>query len=184
MAQKATIHRINIDLSDTDRHVYEKIAMSVARADSETPHRLLARLLGYCLCYEEHITFTQGVCAGDEPDAWVVESGGRVKLWLEVGLPEVKRLVKASRHCRRVVLLAYGKKLMEWQRDELGELEGAENVTIAAFDLAFLEKLVAKLDRTINWSLTISGGTLYLTWDKDHFETTLTHVFGPPVFGE
>src|SRR3954468_10767659 len=96
MAQRSTVYRVSVELCDTDRQVYEDLQMSIARADSETLHRLMARLLAYCLCYERDIAFTQGVGAGDEPDVWVKEPGDRVKVWIEVGLPDAKRLVKGG----------------------------------------------------------------------------------------
>ena len=181
MAQRSTIHRVNVELSDTDRQVYEDLQMSVARADSETPHRLLARVLAYCLCYERDIEFTGGVGAGDEPDVWVKAPGDRIKLWVEVGLPDPKRLTKAARHCERVVLLAYGNRLPRWQTESLPEIEKHSNITVTALDLQFLDQLVELLDRTIHWSLTVSGATLYLTSGKSQLETALLHVAGPPL---
>jgi uncharacterized protein YaeQ len=181
MAQRSTIHRVKIELSDTDRQVYEDLQMSVARADSETAVRLVARLLAYCLCYERDIEFTAGVGSGDEPDAWVKESGDRVKLWLEVGLPDPRRLTKSARHCERVVLLAYGRRRPDWQAESLPLFEKTPNVTVAAFDDSFLDQLVAVLDRNIVWSLTVSGGTLYLTSGKSQFEGVVHHVAGPPL---
>ena len=181
MAQKSTIHRVQIELSDTDRHVYEELQMSVARAESETPERLVARLLAYCLCYEPEIQFTGGVGAGDEPDVWVKEPGGRVKTWIEVGLPDPKRLTKAARHCARVVLLAYGRRLADWQTEHLAQLRGQDNITVASIELRFLDELVSLLDRSIVWSLTVSGGTLYLTSGGRQLETTLCPLAGPPL---
>lgn len=181
MAQRSTIHRVSIELSDTDRQVYEDLLLSVARADSETLHRLAARLLAYCLCYERDIAFTQGVGAGDEPDVWVKEPGDRVKTWIEVGLPDAKRLVKAARHCGRVVLLAYGRGLPRWEEEHLPQLAQAANVTVAALDLRVLDQLVARLDRNIVWSLTVTGGTLYLTTGGAQFETMLRPLTGPPL---
>jgi uncharacterized protein YaeQ len=181
MAQRATIHRVKIDLCDTDRQVYEEIQLSVARADSETPRRLVARLLAYCLCYEPEIAFTAGVGSGDEPDVWVKEPGGRVKLWIEVGLPDPLRLSKAARHCERVVLLAYGHRLAAWQAEHLSQLETLHNITIAAVDLGFLDQLVRLVERSITWNLTISGGTLYLTSGKNQLETPLSPIAGPPL---
>jgi len=178
MAQRATIHRVQIELSDTDRQVYEDIQLSVARADSETPQRLVARLLAYCLWYEPDIAFTAGVGSGDEPDVWVKEPGGRVKLWLEVGLPDPVRLTKAARHCGQVALLAYGRRLPDWRRENQPQLARLDNVTVAALDDAFLEELVGLLDRAIVWSLTVSGGTLYLTCGATQLETTLTPIVG------
>ena len=181
MAQRSTIHRVQIHLSDTDRQVYEEIQMSVARADSETEIRLIARLLAYCLCYEPDLAFTGGVGSGDEPDVWVKEPDGRVKLWLEVGLPDPKRLLRAARHCERVVLLAYGSRLRTWSAEHLPELRKMENITVAAFDHRLLDRLVGLLDRTVNWSLTVSGGTLYLASGKDELEGEMTHLAGPPL---
>lgn len=179
MAQRSTIHRVAIELSDTDRQVYEEIQLSVARADSETQHRLVARLLAYCLCYERDIVFTQGVGAGDEPDVWIKAPDGRVQTWIEVGLPDAKRLVKAARHCERVVLLAYGRALPRWQAEHLPEVAQAGNITVAALDFPFVDQLAATVERSIVWSLVISGGTLYLTSGKEQFECTLQPLSGP-----
>lgn len=181
MAQRSFIHRVSVELSDTDRQVYEHLQMSVARADSETLHRLVARILAYCLCYERDIAFTQGVGAGDEPDVWVKTPDDRVKVWIEVGLPDAKRLLKAARHSERVVLLAYGKGLPRWQAEHLPPLADASNVTVEVLEPRFLEQLVAVVDRTIDWSLTISGGTLYLANGKEQLEGILEHLSGPPL---
>lgn len=181
MAQRSTVHSVHIELCDTDRQVYEELQMSVARADSETALRLVARLLAYCLCYQPDIAFTAGVASGEEPDVWVREPGDRVKLWIEVGLPDPKRLTKAARHCESVLLLAYGHRLPAWQVEHLPLFARVSNVTIAALDLRFLEQLSALLDRRIDWSLTISGGTLYLTCGGHTLETTLQALTGPPL---
>lgn len=181
MAQRSTVHRVSIELADTDRQVFEDLQLSVARADSETAHRLMARLIAYCLCYEPDIEFTRGVCIGDEPDVWVKEPGDRVKVWIEVGLPDPKRLAKAARHCERVVALAYGRRLPDWTAETLALVGTLPNVTLASLDYGFLDRLVGTLDRTIVWSLTISGGTLYLTSGKQQFETAPAPLFGPPL---
>jgi uncharacterized protein YaeQ len=172
MAQRSTVHRVQIELADTDRQVYETLQMSVARADSETELRLVARLLAYCLCYERDIAFTGGVGAGDEPDVWVREPNGRVKTWIEVGLPDSARLAKASRHCERVIVFAYGKGLPRWETDHLPLLHGLPNVSVSVLEMPFLEQLVAHVDRTIAWNLTVSGGTLYLTANGSLIEAT------------
>jgi uncharacterized protein YaeQ len=178
VAQRSTVYRISIDLCDTDRQVYEELRMSVARADSETPSRLVARLLAYCLWYEPEITFTGGVGAGDEPDVWLKEPGGRIRLWLEVGLPDPKRLARSARHCDRVALLAYGRRWPDWQRESLPLLASLDNVTVVGLDDRFLEQLVDGLDRNVVWNLTVSGGTLYLEQGGTQFEGALSPVQG------
>lgn len=181
MAQRSTVHRVSIELADTDRQVFEDLQLSVARADSETAHRLAARLIAYCLCFEPDIEFTRGVCIGDEPDVWVREPGDRVKVWIEVGLPDPKRLARAARHCERVVALAYGRRLPDWTAEALAQVGSLSNITLASLDYRFLDQLITTLERTIVWSLTISGGTLYLTVGKQQFETAPTAIYGPPL---
>lgn len=188
MATKPTIYRATVELSDIDRSVYEKLQMSLARADSETAERLVVRLLAYCLCYEEGIRFTGGVSSGDEPDVWVTQlqpgMGERVKLWIEVGLPEAKRLLKAARHCERVILFAYGRKLAKWESDHLDELKERDNITVLAVDLDAIAGLIDSLDRQIAWTVTVSGGTIYITAGDRHVEFTLPCVVGPPLVTE
>lgn len=188
MATRPTIHRAAIDLSDVDRGVYEKLQLTIARADSETAERLIVRLLAYCLCHEEGIRFTGGVSSGDEPDVWVTDlqpgMGERVKLWIEVGLPKAERLLKAARHCHRVILFSYGKNRPKWLSDHREELRERDNITILGVDLQALAPLTTSLDRQITWSLTNSGGTIYLTAGNDHIETTLEHLAGPPLVAE
>jgi hypothetical protein len=53
MAQGATIYNFDIDLSDTDRHVYESPALRVARHPSESEEYLVARVLAYLLEFAE-----------------------------------------------------------------------------------------------------------------------------------
>ena len=115
MALPSTIFRASLQLANVDRNLYESLQTTVAQHPSETEERLVARLLAYALSYEPGLTFTRGVGAADEPDLWVKGPDGRVMLWIEVGLPDPERLVKASRHVGRVVLFACGASLPRWE---------------------------------------------------------------------
>ena len=106
MALPTTIYRVNIQLSDVDRGVYEPLQSTVARHPSETEERLVARLLAYALFFEPELAFTKGISAVDEPDLWLKGPDGRVLLWVEVGMPEADRIIKAGRHTERVALVA------------------------------------------------------------------------------
>jgi uncharacterized protein YaeQ len=171
MALPSTIYRVNIQLSDVDRGVYESLQATVARHPSETEERLVARLLAYALFYEPELTFTRGISAGDEPDLWVKGPDDRVLLWVEVGLPEADRVVKAGRHAEWVVLIACGRALPNWEQQQLPRLAGVSNLTIVRFDQAFINALAATLDRSISWSVTITDGNLYINVGAETFET-------------
>jgi uncharacterized protein YaeQ len=178
MALPSTVYRVNIQLSDVDRGVYESLQATVARHPSETEERLVARLLAYALFFEPELTFTKGIGAGDEPDLWLKGPDDRVLLWVEVGLPEPDHLIKASRHAARVALIACGRALPRWEQQHLSKLERVPNLSVICFDQAFINRLVSKLDRSINWSITITDGNLYLNIGAETFETVLRESVG------
>ena len=178
MAQPSTIYRAGIQLSDIDRGLYDSLQVTVARHPSETEERLLARILAYALFYEPELAFTKGVGAGDEPDLWLKGPDGRVSNWIEVGLPDAERLVKASRHSERVVLCAFGSALPIWEKQQLPKLAGISNLTIISLELAFLVSLKERLQRNISWSLTVTEGALYLAIDGETLESAVTRLMG------
>jgi uncharacterized protein YaeQ len=178
MAQPSTIYRVNIQLSDIDRGLYESLQITVARHPSETEERLLARILAFALYYEPELTFTKGVGAGDEPDLWLKGPDGRVCHWVEVGLPEAERLIKASRHSERVTLCAFGSSLPIWEKQQLPKLAGISNLTVICLEQVFLKSLSERLQRSISWSLTVTEGALYLTIDGETLESAVTIVLG------
>ncbi|TFG91459.1 MAG: YaeQ family protein [Syntrophobacterales bacterium] len=173
MALSSKIYRFSLELSDIDRQIYESLQATVARHPSETEERLVARLLAYALLYEPGLEFTKGISAGDEPDLWLKGADGRTLLWVEVGLPDSDRLLKASRHCERVALLTCGNSLLVWEREHLPKLEGVRNLTSITIDQKFIALLVSRLDRNIRWSVTRTEGSLYLTVADETLETHL-----------
>lgn len=85
MAQTATLFNLTIQLSDIDRGVYQPLDLRVARQPSETAEFMLARVLAYCLEYQEGIVLTEGVAAVDEPAVLVRDLTGLVTAWIDPG---------------------------------------------------------------------------------------------------
>jgi len=171
MALPSTVYRASIRLADVDRERYEELRSTVARHPSETEERLVLRLLAYALFQEEGLIFTKGICAGDEPDLWIKAPDGRIDLWVEVGLPDAERLVKASRHAQRVALLVAGSGFPRWESVHWPRLGRIRNLSACHVDQGFVQKVASCLERSVDWSLTISGGILYLTLPDTTFET-------------
>lgn len=170
MALPSRVFRVNIQLADIDRGVYESIQATVAQHPSETEERLIARVLALAIFYAPELSFTKGLSAGNEPDLWVIGPDGKPRFWVEVGLPDGDRIMKAARHAARVALLACGRALPNWEQLHLAKLARIANLIVVSIDQEFLTTLASRLQRSINWSITISGGTLYLTEAGD------THV--------
>ncbi len=48
------------------------------------------------------------------------------------------------------------------------------NLTVCGLDFPFVQQVAARLERTVDWSLTVSGGTLYLTVAGETLEGTMS----------
>jgi uncharacterized protein YaeQ len=178
MALPSMIHRVIIDLADLDRGCYLRLEATVARHPSETAERLVLRLLAYALCYEESLAFTKGISAGNEPDLWAKLPDGRVRQWVEVGLPDPERLRKTSRHAEQVVLVAGGYGLQRWLGQHQPKLASITNLTILTLDPALINRLAASLERVVEWSVTVTEGVLYLSRGGETLESPLAIVQG------
>jgi len=181
MAQKATIYRVQLELSHVDRGVYAERQLTLARHPSETTERMLMRLLAFGLRYEEGLEFGRGVSATDEPDLWRREGDGRVIDWIEVGQPDAKRLVKAARQSNRCDLFVFGEGADRWRAAQLDGMKAPENLAVARIDDAFVDSLAAVADRQIRWSMTVSEGTIFLGVGEDTFETAPQVWLGDPL---
>lgn len=174
--QRSTLYRLRLDLSHVDRGVYENLNLTVVQHPSETLERVVLRILAYSFCYQEGLEYTRGVCIGDEPDFWLREPDGQVKLWGEVGLPEAKRLLRVAPHCEQLFLLASGTKQQRWQEQNLSDLQAINNLTVYALDWAWVQQLAAGMRRSAQWQLTISDGEIYLSDGEQDMSTALDNL--------
>ena len=181
MARSSTIYRALIELSHVDRNVYGEHRLTIARHPSETLERMVVRLLAFGLRYDDGIEFGRGVSATDEPDLWRREGDGRVIEWIEVGQPDAKRLIKASRKSGRCQLFVFGDGAERWREAQLADLNAPDNLGVARIDDAFIAEIVATVDRQLRWSMTIADGTLFLSTEDASFETSPEVWLGDPL---
>jgi uncharacterized protein YaeQ len=107
MAITATIYNFDVELSDTDRHVYETLALRVARHPSESEEYLVARLIAYLLEFTEGIEFSRGISTPDDPPIAVRDLTGALRTWIDIGTPDAARLHKASKLAARVAVYTH-----------------------------------------------------------------------------
>ena len=179
MAQTATIYNFEIELSHVDRGVYESLSLRVACQPSETPEYLLTRVLAYCLEYTEGISFGKGLAEPNEPALSVRDLTGALKVWVDVGAPDAARLHKASQACARVVVYTH-KEPRHVLPTLMGErIHRAHALEFYSLDRGMLADLVARLDRRMRFSLSVSDDHMYVTVGEDTFAGELErHVVG------
>jgi uncharacterized protein YaeQ len=175
MALTSTVYNFEITLNDADREVYETLSLRVALHPSESMEHMLTRVLAYCLEYEPGIAFSKGgVSEGDQPPVSIASPDGRIKTWIDVGLPDAERLNKASKAAERVTVYTH-RDPATLKRQTAGQrIHRAENIAVVAIDRRFLEELVPLIDRRTSLELTVTGGQLYLTTGGQALSCTLT----------
>ena len=122
MASGATVHRAELELADIDRGVYGSHTLTLARHPSETEERLMLRLLAWAMFADPALEFGRGISTDEDPDLWLRRQDGTVALWMEVGLPEEKRLRRAAGRADEIVVIACGGRAVApwWARQGAG----------------------------------------------------------------
>lgn len=163
MALPSTLHNLEIDLSDTERGVYQTLAVTVARHPSETEEYLVARVLAYCLEATEGIAFSKGLAEPDEPALSVRDLTGALVAWIEVGAPDADRLHKASKAAPRVAVYTHkdGRTLV---RQLAGRrIHRAEALELYALDRALVSAIAARLERRMTLAVSVADRHLFVT---------------------
>ena len=176
MALTATIYNFDIDLSDTDRHVYETLSIRVAQHPSESDEYLIARLLAYLLEYSEVIAFSRGVSEPDEPPIAVRDLTGRVQSWIEIGTPDTARLHKASKAAARVAVYCH-KDPAQWLRQlDVPAIHRAAELELYSIDRALVGALVARLDRRMAFAVSVNDRDVYVSIGSDNLSGQVAAV--------
>jgi len=164
VAQKATIFKATLNVADTDRHYYAEHALTIARHPSETDERMLVRILAFAAHAHEHLQFTRGLSADDEPDLWQKDLTDTIEVWIDVGLPDERRVRKACGRAQQVFIYIYGGRTadMWWQQNAAG-LARFENLTVYMLPKEQTDALAALAERTMNLQFTIQDGQFWIS---------------------
>jgi len=166
MALKSTIIKAQLALSNMDKHVYETLSLTVAQHPSENAQRLMIRILAFAMHYQERLEFTKGLCADDEPEVWLKDFSDNIELWVELGLPDEKRIKKACNKSKHVVLYCYGENNQEiwWQKNQ-PKLYGYNNLSVISLPYEATSELASLVSRGMNLTVTIQDGEVWFSDD-------------------
>jgi len=168
MALNSTIYKVELQISDMDRHYYATHALTLARHPSETEERLMVRLLAFALHADERLEFGKGISDEDEPALWRKAYTDEIELWIEVGQPDETRIRKACGRSRQVVVVNYGGNAAEIWWTKVGSALGRnKNLTVLDIPADTVAELVALLQRGMRLQCLIQDGQLQMMNDAD-----------------
>ena len=164
MALTATIFKAHLQISDLDRPYYGDHQLTLARHPSETEERMMVRLLAFALHADESLNFTKGLCVDEEPDLWLKSLTGEIDLWIDVGLPDERRVRKACNRAIRVCLYLYGGRAagLWWQRNA-DKLQRFANLRVVELPEEQSKGLASLAQRGMQLQCTVQDGEVWFS---------------------
>lgn len=151
-----------------NRHHYQDYSLTLAQHPSETEQRLMLRVLAFCLFAEQDLEFCKGISTDDEPALWQQSLVGEQLLWIELGLPEEKRLQKSCRRAQQAVLLTYNDNAFgPWWKKNSGLCQQIDNLRIIHINDDAAQQLAALANRSMQLQVSIQEQDVLVT-SGDH----------------
>lgn len=164
MALKATIYKAAVNIADMDRNFFDDANLTIAQHPSETEQRMMLRLLAWICHADERLHFTRGLSAEGEPELWRRNDHNGLELWIELGLPDEKRLKKACNQSADVVLYAYGERAAGvWWSQMAEKARALRNLRVRFLDDAQMAQLAALANRNMTLQATLQEGAIWLS---------------------
>ena len=180
MALKSTICKATLQVADMDRHYYADHALTIARHPSETDERMMIRCLAFALNAGDALAFGKGLSDADEPDLWQRDLTGAIQLWIEVGQPDEKRILRACGRADRVLVYAYSHSTPLWWKPLAAKLERARNLTVIAIPGPVAAALAKLASRAMDLQCTIHEGEIWKRNEQAAVKVELSTLMAPP----
>jgi uncharacterized protein YaeQ len=166
MAQNATIYKVELSVSDMDRHYYETHKLTIAKHPSETDERLMLRIVAFALNAHEQLELTKGLSTDDEPDIWQKSLSGAIDVWVALGLPSEKVVRQSCSKAAKVIVYPYGARTADvWWKKIKNSVARFGNLQVTSFsetDTAALAKLAS---RAMKLQVNIQDGDVMISVD-------------------
>ena len=175
MAIKSTIFKANLQIADIDHGYYADHALTLARHPSETDERMLIRLVALALRAHELVSVCQGdgtlafgagLSDPDEPDVWLKDFTGRIRLWLEVGQSEDKPLLKACGKADAVVLYCFNHAAEVWWKGIENKLSRMDKLQVWRVPTEGSQELAQLAERSMQMQATVQENAVTFSSDK------------------
>ncbi|MBT3438338.1 MAG: YaeQ family protein [Oceanospirillaceae bacterium] len=169
MAIGATIYKANLNLSNLNTHHYADFNLTVARHPSESETRMMCRLVAFLHAAHDDLELTKGISSNDEPDLWQRHLTGEVVHWIELGLPDEKRIRQACGRAEKVSIYTYhDNKADIWLAKHRSSLAANAKVSVFHIQTPSDDSLEPLLQKTMDISCIIEDEQMHLSDAHNH----------------
>ncbi|ARU58960.1 hypothetical protein OLMES_4973 [Oleiphilus messinensis] len=164
MALSATLYKAHLTVNNFDTNEFGTYELTVARHPSETEARLMLRLIAFANYAHDRLEFTRGLCVSEEPELWQKDDTGHPQRWIELGLPEFKRLKQRSSKATQLVVFAYGdQNAQNWREQNQSSWAKLDNLSVTYIETADLQSAAQRCQRRMELHVSIQDGLFELT---------------------
>ncbi|OUR99571.1 hypothetical protein A9Q84_00695 [Halobacteriovorax marinus] len=175
MALGATIFKVNLNISNFNTHYYQDDNLTLAMHPSENEARMMYRLLAYIYCAHEDLEFSKGLSNTEEPELWQKALTGDIIHWIELGLPDEKRIRQAAGKSQKVSIFTYHqKKAQDWLPKIKAKFDNNEKVNIFHLEVVENGPIDKFVTKSMNLSCTIEDNLMYLGNDDERIGIEVT----------
>jgi len=173
MALSADIFKVQLHISDMDRHYYSSHALTVAQHPSENDLRMMIRILVFAINANEQLSFTKGLSTQDEPDLWLKNLSDEIELWVELGQLEEKRLRQICGKSQHVKIYTYNDKQAEpWYQQMSKTFARHKNLAVFHINSEAAEPLAALANKSMELNITIQDGDIFINSEGNNISIT------------
>lgn len=168
------LYRFHLSLSDIDRNIYDTIDIRASLHPSESITYLLTRTLAYALSYEDRLEFSpQGLSDPDAPALQKLDLQGFFDVWIEIGNAPIKKLHKASKTSKKVIVYTYKDPQALVTEIKKHPIHRAQELEIYSLDPEFLSLLEQSLIKNNYWSILVQDQQLNVSTETQQFTTDI-----------
>ena len=167
MALTASIFKVQLHISDMDRHYYQSHTVTLAQHPSENDLRMMVRLMAFVLNAHEELSFTKGLSTQDEPDVWHKTLSDEIELWIELGQLEDKRLRQACGKAKKVIIYTYNdKQAGPWLTQMQPHFSRQKSLEVFHINSEASEQLAKLVAKNMELQVSIRDGEVFVSSEQ------------------
>ena len=155
--------KARLSIADIDRHYYQSHQITLAQQSTETIRKSMMRIIAYIYNANEQLCIRKQQWRDDQPELIEQSADNKIKLWIDLGQPDLKRIKKACRLSNKVIIYTYNKNAGEswWDKNKskFNQFKNLKVYSINSDDLGLLNNKRMSLDCTLqDGDLQINNG--------------------------
>jgi uncharacterized protein YaeQ len=156
-----TVCKARLSIADIDRHYYQSHQLTLAHLSTETIRKNMMRIVAYIYSANDKLTVRNQKWHNDQPELLEHSADNQIKLWIDLGQPDFKRIKKACKLSKRVIVYSYNQnRTSDWWGKNKDRLNRFKNLEVYSVNANELEKLNNK---RMSLNCVLQDGDLQIT---------------------